>query len=172
MKIQGNWVIFAYPTAACLAALFNPRWLKIGTAVSLLLIAAAFFLPYKMSPFKHNRDWDQIAASLRGYNPETEVLIGDKYQTTSLLSFYAPGQKQAYFLNLQNTRLNQFSFWPSLPLHSSGFFVALDPASLEQLKLYFEEVTPFPPYDLGHRQAYIYKVTNYNGKIPASSGLY
>ena len=64
-----------------------------------------------------------------GYDPNEHFIFSDKYQTTSILSFYGPGQKRAYFLNLQGMRHNQFSYWPSLQderLGQTGFFVWIE----------------------------------------------
>lgn len=139
-KIQGNWVSFAYPTAiiligwyCCEASLKAFKWMKSGLLLSLGLICVVFTLPYfsslhRLNPFKHNLGWIQLKEALveKGYDANEHFLVSDKYQTTSLLSFYNKGQKRAYFLNLEGHRQNQFSYWPSLQQeqqHKSGYFV-------------------------------------------------
>ncbi len=60
-----------------------------------------------------------------GYDPKENFLFSDRYQMSSLLSFYGNGQR-AYFLNLQHYRQNQFCCWPSLAdeqIGKTGFFV-------------------------------------------------
>ena len=129
-KMQGNWCDFAYPTGIVFLCWFCcervPRaypWLKGGLLLSILLCLFAFSLPllqktlplstsFKINPFKHNLGWHQLKQELAaiGFNPETEFLFSDKYQTTSILSFYNPAQKKAYFFNLEGARKNQFSF--------------------------------------------------------------
>ena len=69
------------------------------------------------------------ALARHGHDGEKTFLLSDKYQTTSLLSFYGPGKKLAYFLNLNGVRNNQFSFWPSIQqerLGETGYFVWIE----------------------------------------------
>lgn len=148
-KIQGNWIVFAYPTGIVLLGwyafeLFPQRalWVKIGLALSVFLMAITLLLPslytdqalssyafgYQKNPLKHNLGWNALREVLitAGYRPEKNFLVSDKYQTASILSFYGTGQKRAYFLNLQGSRRNQFSYWPSLQEEQkgqTGFFV-------------------------------------------------
>lgn len=166
MKVQGNWMVMAYPTAVLIAAdggKDHPRWLQAGLALSIgLVIGALFFLP-----LKHNKDWDQLAPLLTeaGYNPRKDFLFTDKYQNTSLASFYGPGQKRAYFLNLRGDRLNQFSFWPSLKQKEkgkTGYYVNFDNNEPE-LTSYFEKVDSLGFKPLGKKKVLIIKGSNYNG---------
>jgi 4-amino-4-deoxy-L-arabinose transferase-like glycosyltransferase len=138
-KIQGNWALFAYPTGfmilgwdVCEQTLSRVRWLKIGLALSAILTLAIhlfpFLLPYSMNPLKHHLGWLGLPDILtkQGYQSDQHFLFSDRYQTTSVLSFYAPGQKRAYFMNLQGIRKNQFSYWPNLEQErqgQTGFFV-------------------------------------------------
>jgi len=151
MKMQGNWLIFAYPTAFILLswyAIDGTRWkkkvLQIGLVFSIALVALVFCLPYvqsqgsddskqipyKINPFKHNVGWDQLASALKtaGYDSERDFLFADKYQTVSELSFYGPFQKRAYFFNLQGARKNQFSYWKGAEqeVGKRGFFVVVE----------------------------------------------
>lgn len=132
-KMQGNWGIFAYPTGfvlmgwyACEACPKKRGWLKMGTGLSLALIGVLLtlhlYLPFKLNPFKHNMGWPRLRAELikQGYDSSQHFLMSDKYQTVSLLSFYGPAQKRAYFLNLNGARKNQFSYWPSLQEEQKG----------------------------------------------------
>ncbi len=134
-KIQGNWVLFAYPTGLVLLAWYacqeRPKmtiWLKgglmlsIGLTILVLTLSSLAFLPYQINPFKHHIGWLSLKGALKqqGYDPNQHFLLSDKYQTTSILSFYSEGQKRAYFLNLTGTRKNQFSYWPSLQEDQQG----------------------------------------------------
>lgn len=208
-KIQGNWVDFAYPTGivflcwvACERLKTGKIWIQIGVALSILLCllvlslpaiqSHSFFsqfpIPYKINPFRHNVGWDQLGRELAtaGYNPKEDFLFGDKYQMSSLLSFYGPGQKRAYFLNLQGTRKNQFSFWPSMAQEvkgKTGFFVAVENVphliqnQAEQiatyqklLETYFREVIflgvkpLFFSYHKVAKGAFLFKCIDYNGQ--------
>lgn len=169
-KIQGNWMVFAYPTGWIVLGWFlfeqkeeRSKWAKMGLGVSValssfLLFFSSFTLsPYRLNPFKHNTGWAALREALdrQGYQSDQHFLASDKYQTVSLLSFYSTGQKRAYFLNLQGIRKNQFSYWPSLQEEQqgkTGFFVWVENMPhLQQwqdrlrfyqtrLKEYFEEV--------------------------------
>jgi len=175
-KLQGNWVIFAYPTGIIILGwyAFHKRSsiilpVKIGIGISLATLAFVLYLPlsysntstvlpHKMNPLKHNMGWTALAPILEkyGYDPVYNFLIGDKYQTASILSFYGPGQKRAYFLNLHGIRNNQFSYWPQLQeeqKHRTGYFIWIENAPhleggwltkrdeyLAELKQYFEKV--------------------------------
>ncbi|MBA2367646.1 MAG: glycosyltransferase family 39 protein [Candidatus Protochlamydia sp.] len=148
-KIQGNWMAFAYPTAFVWLAWFylekndwGIKWLQTNLIASVCLIAAVLMLPslygskrwrpaflsYRINPFKHNMGWMTLADTLDkvGYDPLNSFLLSDKYQTTSILNFYGASQKKAYFLNLHQSRQNQFSYWPSFQeecIGESGYFV-------------------------------------------------
>lgn len=143
-KIQGNWVLFSYPTALVFLtwyALESPHkkesWIKSGLILNLLLIGLVFAIPEltqrnrlfaKINPFKHNMGWSSLSEGLNtlGYDPAKHFLVSDKYQTTSVLSFYGKDKKRGYFLNLNGIRRNQFSYWPDLKAQEkgkTGFFV-------------------------------------------------
>lgn len=195
-KILGNWCVFAYPSAAiflawylCERVSWGKTWLKIGIALSLFLCALMLLTPLKNRVFKHNVGWENLSDSLTkaGYRPETDFVFGDKYQTTSLMSFYGPEQKRAYFLNINKTRKNQFSFWPGMDseqLNKTGYFVITEnyPHNLkvnpehtvEQLSPYFKRVTYLGKYPLLNekKEAFIFKGEEYNGNLPGEVLLY
>jgi 4-amino-4-deoxy-L-arabinose transferase-like glycosyltransferase len=143
MKMQGNWMDYIYPAGlvflcwyACERISYGKLWLKIGLglslALSLIAIAIPYIqafslmpqapIPYRSNPFRHNVGWGQLQKelTLAGYDPKEHFLFGDKYQMSSILSFYSPSQKRAYFLNLQGIRKNQFSYWPSMAQEQIG----------------------------------------------------
>lgn len=148
-KIQGNWFDFAYPTGILIIVWYAfeksssmVSWLYWGIGFSLFLISIFFTIPlfdqvsalsrlsltHQRNPLKHNLGWDALSSALdnAGYDPDEHFLLSDKYQTSSILSFYSNKQKRAYFLNLQGSRKNQFSYWPSLEQeqqNKKGFFV-------------------------------------------------
>jgi hypothetical protein len=156
-KIQGNWVIYAYPTAfVVIGWKINEwgkrlNWVMVGIALSVCLTGAFIFIPfsYRINPFKHNQGWRELNQALvkMGYDPKHEFLVSDKYQTASLLSFYSPEQKRAHFLNLDGKRNNQFTYWPGLESEekgSSGYFVWIENTpylerDLDTKKEYYEE---------------------------------
>jgi 4-amino-4-deoxy-L-arabinose transferase-like glycosyltransferase len=213
MKMQGNWGIFAYPTAAvvlcwyaCEQVISGRKWLVVGCALSVVLTALAFSIPslqthdvrvpYRFNPFRHNVGWDRLEGVLlgAGYNPEKDFLLSDKYQTTSILSFYGPRQKRAYFFNLQRNRKNQFSYWPSIAdeqVGKRGFFVVVENLPhltgalsrfpnlyVDQLKPYFTHIrylgmSPlFTVEGETAKGALIFEGIDYLGGLPKDPELY
>jgi hypothetical protein len=207
-KMQGNWAVFAYPTAIvflCGVFLEEKRsrcWLQGGLACGGVLMGLIFLiqssgrLPYTLSPFRHHLGWNSLSPILEheGYRPTEHFLFGDKYQTSSLLSFYGKEQKRAYFLNLHGIRKNQFSFWPRMAQEQkgkTGFYVLPENephlsrdqpkriADLEQkLKPYFQQVTflgikpLFSQDEKVLKGAFIFLCENYLGEEPTESELY
>lgn len=212
MKMQGNWAIFAYPSAFVLLSWYvldGSSWKKkvmIGGVIFSVIACAFVFsiptiqshggflsIPYKINPFRHNVGGDQLTQALKavGYDENKDVLLSDKYQTTSLLSFYGPGQKRAFFLNIQGSRKNQFSFWPGLKQDSRQkvFFAVIENIpQLEQQGLpnrYLEELTPyfqtvkfvgmqplFNAYGKTVKGVFLFEGEGYNGRMPPESDLY
>lgn len=198
-KMQGNWCDFIYPAAIIILVWFACErtrraygWLIAGVASSVTLVALLFSL---QQPFKHNLGWTALREALinEGYDPEKQFLVSDKYQTTSLLSFYAPEQVRAYFLNLHNIRKNQFSYWPGLEIEqlgNNGLFVSVEPFSNEEkaqalivktkaaLEPYFDEVHFQGQHPLAIwrnkplKNAYIFSCKGYNGKLPETDASY
>lgn len=200
-KIQGNWVDFILPMAFVVLAWgcyeLRPRlkpWLNASVMLSAMVMLS---LPYLALYSKQNRGNRQLHDALiaAGYNAESHFLFGDKYQSSSLLSFYAPGQKRAYFLNLHGIRNNQFSFWPSMAdeqIGRSGFFASIQdgkhlesdlktlPQSYtEALTPYFADVEYVGFYPLQYspsgtlmKGCLLFKGKNYNGLTPKESLLY
>ncbi|MCE5293155.1 MAG: glycosyltransferase family 39 protein [Chlamydiales bacterium] len=190
-KVQGNWAAVSFPTAFVVMAYYvSSRWMLGGIITSLALIAAILLapLPYKMNPFKQGLGSENIQEALvrSDYNPDKDFLFSDRYQMTSLLSFYGPQQKRAYFFNIHGLRHNQFDFWPQMRdecANKTGYFVefanALDAAHMAnrlQLKLkdYFADVTlmPIEPIYKSDKVAIILRATNYNAKSPPSVNKY
>ena len=202
-KMQGNWCAFIYPPAfVCLSAL-SPSLFQKGTrlaiALSLILMIFAFSIPnleekgygiaYRLNPFRHNVGWKALNTSLKksGYDPDKHFLFSDKYQTVSILSFYGPGQKRAYFFNLFHLRYNQFSFWPGMEeqqVGKSGYFVATENANTmaDQVKEYERLLSPyfkrvrylgeFPLFSVQHqpvKTAIVFYTEEYLGGLPSLS---
>ncbi len=195
-KIQPNWAAYLYPPGMVLVAwVAYPRfrvWLHIGTWFSIAMVCIALFLPWYT--FRHSVGWDQVKPALEeaGYNPKTDFLLGNKYQAASILSFYGPEQKRAYFFNISETRKNQFSYWPQMQeqeVGKTGFFVMLEKTNvesipwyeqhyLERLKPYFDNVSYVGAYPLYSwmgapvKYALIFKCEGYLGEAPTDPQVY
>lgn len=214
MKIQGNWAIFAYPTSFILLSWYvfdgssKRKWLSAGVALSVLSCAIVFSIPsiqsqglwkgmaipYKINPFRHNVGWNELAPALKeaGYDERKDFLFGDKYQTASILSFYGPKQKRAYFFNLQGSRKNQFSFWEGLEtaeVGKRGFFVVIENIPqlnnkdlpeqyTKTLSRYFKKVRfistkpLFKAYGEIVKGFLIFEVGGHTGQLPEETDLY
>ncbi|MFA6915463.1 MAG: glycosyltransferase family 39 protein [Parachlamydiales bacterium] len=197
-KIQGNWCVFAYLIVFPLIVWISLKWARIGIIFSLLLCVLLLSVPFlqdngiglglRWSPFKHNMGWGKLSPGLlqKGYNPAKDFLFGESYQTTSLLSFYGPEQKKAYFLNLEGARHNQFDIWPGMKeeqLGKTGYFVQVvykspedcDINKLKQLQEYFKKIECLGLYPLLSSEAKfirIWRCEEYNGTIPLQNTKY
>lgn len=216
-KMQGNWCDFAYPSAIVFLCWYafekvswGKPWIKGGVILSVILCffalslpyvqshvsLSAFTIPYKINLFRHNVGWVKLGEDLKiaGYDPKKHFLFSDKYQMSSILSFYGEDQKRAYFLNLHHIRKNQFSFWPSMAVeqkNQTGFFVVAEnsphveknfPSLIEEykklLRNYFKEVQYLGMHPLFYnngllvKAALIYECIDYNGQEPKETDLY
>ena len=207
-KVQGNWAVMSYftlfPMLFAYAAMQKEaflRWIQGALLLSIALLTFIFFhaheVPYKMNPWKEGLGWKRLEKGLlqTGYDPAKHFLFGDRYQTASILSFYGPEKKRAYFFNLQGLRKNQFSYWKQMAdreLGRTGFYVtiidgpnALDRAidvqkrMCEQLAPYFDEVDAplviIPLYETNHKVtkvAVVVRADGYNGTMPPDPGKF
>lgn len=211
-KMQPNWAMYLYPPGFLVAAWWasekhpkGVKWLHIGTWLSVVGVLVALSIPfvqakgwlpipYQANPFRQNMGWEKIPSVLSqaGYNPEKEFLFADKYQAVSLLSFYGPKQKQAYFFNLNLQRKNQFSYVPQMAereIGKTGFFVLFEQCQEKDLpwyeshykmalKPFFDAITlvgNFPIFQSPGKPlkfALIFRSENYNGKAPISPEKY
>jgi hypothetical protein len=207
-KNQGNWCLYVYPSFFVLiGAVFSEgrkqAWIKWGLVFSSALVLVIFALPtiqknsllghipWKINPFKHNLGWDRLKESLTEFDPTSEFLFADKYQNTSILSFYNPSQSQAYFFNILGSRKNQFSYWPGPEAGKKGYFVVvengkdldekmkgLEEEYIQRLAPYFETILPprrvslFQAYGVSVKEALIFPCENYLGKLPPNPEKY
>lgn len=192
-KGQGNWCLFAYPSAfVLLAAVWNRFWISVGLVTSVLLAAIVFFapLPWKINPFRHNLGWERLGEAV-AFDPAKEFLFADKYQITSILHFYNPIQEKAYFFNLLGSRKNQFSYQSPPQKGLDGIFVVVEagPRLEEKLKglpeqyeklltPYFqkvhspERISLFEVDGKSEKAALIFRCENYSGTLPIDPQKY
>lgn len=205
-KVQPNWAAYLYPPGMLLIAwVASKRWLNAGLWFSVCSLVVVFSIPwlqssalvnipYKINPFRQTVGWHRIDSALikSGYNPAVDFLMGDRYQAASILSFYGPEQKEAYFFNISNIRRNQFSYWRQMDQYEvgkNGFFVVLENVEepsihsyseryQKKLNPYFSEVLfvgAYPLYEVDERAvkyAIIFRCINYSGKVPPVSYSY
>lgn len=151
MKMQGNWCVFAYPTAIVVLAWWCTNgsswrwiWTTIGIVLSIVFCMISLAVPtmqatnldvgikisYSVNPFRECLGWRKLTPILDGIEKEMNphFLFADTYQMSSLLSFYNPSQQRAYFINLGKVRRNQFSYWKSMAdeqLKNNGLYIKL-----------------------------------------------
>lgn len=201
-KGQGNWCLYAYPSLfVVIAAVFERRgWIKAGLVFSVLLVLSLFSIPaiqkngwfanyqipWKINPFRHNLGWENLAL-----DPDKAFLFADKYQNTSLLSFYNSSQEQAYFFNLLGSRKNQFSYWSAPTEGQDGLFVVVENGAdldekMKELEVYYKEalapyfekiheprrVDLFRSYGKSVKQALIFPCENFSGALPLNPEKY
>ena len=209
-KIQPNWALYLYPPGFALLGIYplvhksyGKFWLFVGLWSSIFGSCFAILiptiqshgllpLPYNINPFRQTLGWNKLETALvqSGYNPNRDFLFSDKYQMTSLLSFYGPQQKRAYFFNLGGARKNQFSYWPGMEqeVGKTGYFVIGENKKGETSwykKHYDEKLGPYfervefvleePLFEAGGETvkfAMIFRCINYNGKEPFTSVKY
>jgi hypothetical protein len=201
-KGQGNWCLFAYPSAfVFLAAVWSRFWILLGLVFSIVLTSfifliptlqkqgpdAGFQIPWKVNPFRHNLGWERLGEAVAGFDPEKEFLFADKYQITSLLHFYNPLQERAYFFNLLGSRKNQFSYESPPKKGMDGIFVVVEAdeklkglqKQYEQLLApYFQKIHPpervslFEAYGKSEKGALIFKCESYSGDLPIDPEKY
>lgn len=211
-KMQPNWAIYLYPATipliawvACERLKHGKIWLTLGSALSVGCITFLFALPhlqekgqlplsYHLSPFRQQVGGNRISPSLiaAGYRPEEDFLFSDKYQATSLLSFYNSEQKRAYYFNVSETRKNQFSYWPQMNLNEigkTGYFVVMENVTKkaldwyekhyqERLQPYFEQIEyrgAYPLFSVAGKPvkyALIFACKDYSGKLPLENNKF
>lgn len=202
-KMQPNWAILFFPPMMVLAADFLEKrkvyYFRIAASIALLsslfaLLAPLLPLPYALNPYRQCMGNSRLATILSdaGYDPATDFLFSDKYQAVSLLSYYGPLRKRAYYFNISQSRKSQFSYDVQMDQQErgkNGFFVLIENVRegkmegyeeryLKSLSPYFERVEFLgqkPLYEVRGKVvkvAIILRVINYNGKMPEERELY
>lgn len=159
-KLQANWFVFIYPSAALCIGYFLPEgqkgWFKRpwsfhfkwASALTVGLIAFVLSLPktlekmpelsYKAHPFQQCDGWSELQPALihYGFDPQKHWLFSDSYQMTALLSYYSPQRTRAFFFNLKPTRRNHFSFdeIPEENQRKDAYFVVAEKQPLKTLE--------------------------------------
>lgn len=127
-KGQANWTATGYIGLLSLVAFDwrqrlqrSPRWCwAVGAALFLAAAESAILhetaplnLPTKTDPLTRSRGWQSFAehvdAARKQYQPQ--LLIGNRYQTAALMSWYLPDHPTTFIPNADHIQ-NQFSFWP------------------------------------------------------------
>jgi 4-amino-4-deoxy-L-arabinose transferase-like glycosyltransferase len=210
-KMQPNWAAYLYPSGlllipwVCNFIKKGKMLLSRGCCLSFASVAFLFFipswqqkltcpLPYSLNPFRQSIGWSKLPEILSeaGYKSSEHFLFADKYQNASLLSFYGPDQKRAYYFNISATRKNQFSYWPQMEekeVGNTGYFAVLENVQenaldwyqdhyVHKLSPFFEKVECKGRYPLfivagvPVKYALVFVCTSYKGTAPPTSSNY
>lgn len=133
-KVEANWPALSYLTGIVIIA-FGVKRLSFRLQISLLVLSGFVFILFHSLPFLKLPDKIDILKRMRGYRdlgekivllkkehfraPDKVFLLSDSYGVTAELSFYVPGQKRAYCVNL-GRKLNQYDIFGP-PLDKIGF---------------------------------------------------
>lgn len=204
-KVQANWAAPAYVTALLASVVyFAQRWwpackgwprritmlvggvtVVVALGMTLALhdptLFARWGLPLKADPTSRLKGWRTLGAAvgaLTAQMPAPPFLLSDRYQISSELAFYTPGQPQSYSVNL-GRRQNQYDVWDGLPALAGrdAVYVQLETPGLPQpLQLAFESCTQGEPVvirDAGRelRRFYLFRCTRFSGIVPQPTQL-
>jgi undecaprenyl-diphosphatase len=161
-KVQANWALIAYITALIASTAFYVQKIPMKKSLRIAFIIAfvmAFALtaithypaqlnlPDKMDPSFRLRGWKELGVRVGEIyedmtsSAEREVFIfSDRYQVSSELAFYVPGNPRVYCVNL-GRRMNQYDIWGGferLPGYDAILVMKGDRALPEELKESFE----------------------------------
>lgn len=177
-KAQGNWALLFMPFAALSAAAVGKmRILKISLLLSTLLSVIMLFLPllerhertaipYRFNLFKDAMGWDLLKTVLAEL-PPADFFFSNTYQMASLISYYGPGQKRAYLLNVDQRRHSHFSFMPSLKDEQkgkNGYFVRLEEKPFDRTSVINKIGGQLAPYFASVELVGIYPLFTVDGK--------
>jgi 4-amino-4-deoxy-L-arabinose transferase-like glycosyltransferase len=113
-----------------------------------------FGVPMKSDPAARLRGWSDLAKKVEEVRRPGDILIGGKYQTASILSFYLPDRPVTYIAKTKRIQ-NQFSFWPGYELtaESHGLLItdSIDeiPDALKEQFSSIEKIADFYRQDQG-----------------------
>jgi len=138
---QPNWPIPMYFTGIFLCGIvfisFYPRLLKISITIGLLMWLLVLSFPFigylginipaRFDPTIRVRGWQDLGGAVGQIAKEVSAegpyfIFTDRYQLTSELAFYVPGQPQTYCINTRS-RMNQYDLWEKPALGSNGLYV-------------------------------------------------
>jgi undecaprenyl-diphosphatase len=196
-KVQANWAAPSYITAlmatmayfACRGKTAQARRLRMASAGMAILLGfgmtvaahdATLFIqlgyPPSADPLARLKGWRVLARAVDGLAaqmPQRPFLLSDRYQISSELAFYVPGQPQTYNVNL-GRRLNQYDLWDGLPTLAGrdAIYVQPDSATLPQaLQGAFQtcaEGVPVIIEESGHelKRFYLFQCVGFSGVPP------
>ena len=135
------------------------KWILIVFAFALLETillhdVVGFGVPMKSDPAARLRGWSDLAQKVEAVRQPEDLIIGNKYQTASILSFYLPDRPVTHIPRTERIQ-NQFSFWPSYELKEDSRAILVTdsidevPDAIKQQFSIIEKVADFYRQDQG-----------------------
>ncbi len=117
-----------------------------GLLAAVIMVAPAARIPGVEPLLYRIRGWQDLAHQVERFNKEADLsfVIGDHYQTASLLSFYMQDHPNTFIVDRPHIQ-NQYSFWPTYGKSESGqgaVYVSPNPVAPADLKAQFTTVDP------------------------------
>ncbi len=110
--------LFAEPEKSRGKSLFVSMAFGVALTLTILLHDAyRLGIDFKGDPANRLRGWSDLAQKVEAVREPNDLIIGNKYQTASILAFYLPDRPTTYIPKTERIQ-NQFSFWPSYDLKS------------------------------------------------------
>ncbi len=124
-------------------------WVAVVPAVvlsAIVLLAPATTFPGIEPLLYRIRGWDSLAQQVETFAEEegASLILGDHYQTASLLAFYMEGHPDTYIVNRPRIQ-NQYSFWPTYGAPQEGehaVYVSRDAHPAHELYQQFMRIDP------------------------------
>ena len=141
-KTEANWTAAAFMAGAILGGMALKTWwekparrrrgktLLAGTAAifTLLIFASPLApLPNKYNITNRLKGWQDLGLEMRRLmktdfsDPEQVFIFSNKYDITSELAFYTPGQPTTYCIWTEDRRMNQYDIWPGPGADKKGW---------------------------------------------------
>lgn len=141
-KTEANWTAVSFVGAAMVGGMAFKAWWEKPTRKArgkalLAGVAAAFTLlifasPLAPLPDKYNithrlKGWESLGQEMQRLmetefkDPSKVFLFSNKYDITSELAFYTPGQPITYCLWTPDRRMNQYDIWPGPGRERTGW---------------------------------------------------
>jgi 4-amino-4-deoxy-L-arabinose transferase-like glycosyltransferase len=136
----------------CVAGLLTAAVMTVISVDLDLLRIVGLKIPYQLDPSARLQGWKTVAEEIGKFRSDFErrlgepvFLIGNRYQTSSMLSFYLkdpriedPGHPPVYITESQDIQ-NEFSFWPR-------YDEFIEPTDKSNVSSYFSEQNGVNPF--------------------------
>ncbi|QJB55226.1 glycosyltransferase family 39 protein [Pseudodesulfovibrio sp. zrk46] len=141
---EANWTAAAFMAGAILGGMGLKAWwenprrktrgkvLLAGIAAGLTLmiyVTPILPIPAEINMTNRLKGWDSLGQQVADLkqaafdNPDNVFVVSDKYDITSELAFYTPGQPLTFCAWIGDRRMNQYDIWPGPEVGQDAIFV-------------------------------------------------